>query len=139
MNPEQTARNGSLARVLIVDDNSDAAQTTGMWLELNGHKVIFVIDSKKCLSQLETFNPDVLLLDIAMPEISGYDLAKKIRAQPRFEKLPIIAISGYADGKHMQRSIASGCDHHLVKPVDLPFLNEVIGREFQKSHSALGG
>jgi CheY-like chemotaxis protein len=57
----------------------DAAQTTGRWLELNGHKVEVVIDSKDCLSQLEKFNPDVLLLDIAMPGISGYDLAKKSR------------------------------------------------------------
>src|ERR1700678_3074925 len=123
MDPEQRAKNGSLPRVLIVDDNSDAAETMGMWLELNGHKVVVVIDGKECLSQLETFSPDVLLLDIVMPGISGYDLATRIRAQPKFAKLPIIAISGYADGEHVRRSIASGCDHHFVKPVDLLLLN----------------
>lgn len=76
LNPAQTAKNGSIARVLIVDDNSDAARTTGMWLELRGHKVVVLTDSTQCLSRLDSFSPDVLLLDIAMPNLSGYDLAQ---------------------------------------------------------------
>ncbi len=67
-----------MPRVLIVDDNSDAAKTMGMWLRYKGHLVEVVIDSTKCISSLEAFDPDVLLLDIAMPGISGYDLAKQI-------------------------------------------------------------
>jgi CheY-like chemotaxis protein len=131
--------NRQIIRVLVVDDNSDAAHTTGMWLELSGHKVDVLTHSVECLPHLETFNPDVLLLDIAMPGISGYDLAKQIRSQPKFDRLVIFAVSGYGDAPHVQRSIDCGCDPHLVKPVDLHVLKEVIASEVQKSHSALGG
>jgi two-component system, chemotaxis family, CheB/CheR fusion protein len=133
MKAGQRAKNGSFARVLIVDDNSDAAQTTGMWLELKGHQVDVLIDGTKCLSQFDSFDPHVLLLDIAMPTVSGYDLAKIIRSQPKFDKLAIIAISGYADAEHARRSLDSGCNQHFAKPVDLNQLNEVIATALQDS------
>jgi two-component system, chemotaxis family, CheB/CheR fusion protein len=132
MNAVQGVQNGLVTRILIVDDNADAAETTGMWLELTGHQVETVTDSSKCWSRLEAFCPDAVLLDITMPGISGYELAKKIRAQSKFEKLTIVAVSGYADGEHAQRSIDVGCDRHLVKPVDLNVLVEVIADEVEK-------
>ncbi|HEX4144765.1 MAG TPA: response regulator [Pirellulales bacterium] len=139
MNSGKAAENGSVARVLIVDDNSDAAKTTGMWLELTGHDVDVVVDASECLSHLEAFNPDIVLLDIAMPGISGYDLAKKIRLNPRFENLPIIAISGFADQGHAQMSMAAGCNQHLAKPVDLHALKDVIAEKVQNRIQLPGG
>jgi CheY-like chemotaxis protein len=114
--------NGQAARILIVDDNFDAANTTRMLLEYSGHRAEILIDGRECLSRMASFNPDVVLLDIAMPGISGYDLAKQVRSQPQFEKLPIIALSGYADGEYVQRSLDFGCNRHLIKPVFLDVL-----------------
>jgi two-component system, chemotaxis family, CheB/CheR fusion protein len=139
MTPGQRTQDHPAIRVLIVDDNSDAAQTTGMWLELSGCKVDVLTDGTKCLPHLVSFNPDVLLLDIGMPDISGYELADQIKSRPEFETLPIIAISGYADAEHMQRSIAYGCSRHLIKPVDLQVLNDIIIQEIQNRKQLQGG
>jgi two-component system, chemotaxis family, CheB/CheR fusion protein len=136
MNSE-TVKDSPVPRVMIVDDNVDAAKTTGVWLGLTGHEVEVVVDSKMCLGRLESFCPHVLLLDLAMPGLSGFEIAKRLRAQPRFAKLAIIAVSGFADVKHVQQSADFGCDQHLAKPVDLHFLKRVIASEFQKSLSAL--
>jgi CheY-like chemotaxis protein len=119
-------------RVLIVDDNPDAAKTLGMWLEHKGHEVKVVTESKDCLEHLEVFVPDVVLLDIAMPAISGYDIAKQIRLHPKFKKLSIIGVSGFADAAHAQRSIDFGFDHYLVKPLDLNSLDAVIACEVER-------
>jgi CheY-like chemotaxis protein len=126
------AANGSLVRVLIVDDNLDAAKVLSILLRHSGFEVDVVIDSTQCLSHLETFNPAVLLLDIAMPHVSGYDLAKEIRTRPQFEQLVIFAISGYADSKHAQWSLEAGCDRHLAKPVNPQALMAGITYEVEK-------
>jgi CheY-like chemotaxis protein len=133
------AKAGSLARVLIVDDNADAAVSLGLLLEFNGYAVDVVTEATACQSHLESFKPDILLPDIAMPRISGYELVSRIRSQPKFEKLPIFALSGYADSEHIQRSLDFGCNQHLIKPVSLDVLDEAITRAVQESHSALGG
>ena len=87
MSTGQRPKNGTAPRILIVDDNCDAANTTVMWLNIRGYKAEAITDSTECLSHLESFKPDVLLLDIAMPQVSGYELARTIRANPRFESL----------------------------------------------------
>jgi CheY-like chemotaxis protein len=116
MKPAQTAKNGSKTRVLIVDDNSDTVRTTAAWLQLSGYQVAVVTDSKECISQLDSFFPDVLLLDIAKPGTSSYDLAKEIRSQPRFDKLIIIVALGVASAEDGHRSNESGCDRDLESP-----------------------
>ena len=81
--------------------------------------------------------PDVVLFEIGMPNVSGYDLAKEIRMRSEFVKVAIVAISGYADKNHMDQSIAAGCDHHLVKPVDLATIEAVISHELEKRQPVL--
>jgi len=139
MTASPAAANGSLARVLIVDDNRDAAQMLGILLQRSGYEVDVLLNSTECLSRLESFRPNVLLLDIAMPEISGYELAKQIRTRPEFERLVIFAISGYGDRKHVQWSLEAGCDRHLVKPVDLSALLLGIAHEVEKRPAAQPG
>ena len=119
-------RDRSPTRILIVENERDAAVTLAMLLKLRGYAVEIVLDSTQCLSNLETFEPHVILLDIGMPLVSGYDVARQIRAQRRFDDVAIIAISGYADRQHKAQSLESGCDQHLVKPVDLATLEAAI-------------
>jgi DNA-binding response OmpR family regulator len=130
------AAGGSLARILVVDDNPDVAHVMGVLLEMCGYAVEVVIDAKECLSRLESFHPDIVLLDPEISQVHGHDLAKQIRTQLESERVSIIAISGYADAAHQARSIESGCDQYLVKPADLVVLEGAIARELQKSHSA---
>jgi DNA-binding response OmpR family regulator len=119
-------RNGLPTRILIVENEPDAATTLAMLLKLRGYAVEAVLDSTQCLPHLETFEPHVVLLDIGMPIVSGYDVARQIRAQRRFDDVAIIAISGYGDHPHKAQSLESGCDQHLVKPVDLETLEAAI-------------
>jgi two-component system, OmpR family, response regulator len=131
-NQTTNATDGELARVLIVDDEPDIAKVLALLLKTRGYAVEVVTDSTQCLSRLESFRPNLIFLDIAMPKISGYDLAKQIRVQG---DVPIIALSGYADREHTQRSIEAGCNQHLAKPVSLATLEAVISHEVFSSAS----
>ncbi|HEX4142362.1 MAG TPA: response regulator [Pirellulales bacterium] len=139
MTASQAATGGSLARILIVDDNPDAAKVLGILLQRSGYEVDVVLHGSQCLSRLESFQPDVLLLDIAMPQVSGYELARQIRTRPAFEQLVIFAISGYADSQHAQWSLDAGCDRHLAKPVELGALMAGIAQEVEKRPDSRAG
>jgi CheY-like chemotaxis protein len=132
MDAGPAAASGAPARILIVDDNPDAVRLLAILLQRSGYQVEIVIDATRCLARLAAFNPDVVLLDLAMPKVSGYDLAKQIRACPQFENVIILAVSGYADPKHARLSLEAGCDRHLAKPVDLDALLASIAKEVQK-------
>ncbi len=137
MNPGQTAignesTKGSTARVLIVDDEPEGAKTLGMLFARCGYSVEVVTDSTQCLAQVESFQPDVVLLDIAMPRISGYALARQIRSEQKFDRVAVIALSGYCDYEHRELSLEAGCDQHLVKPIRLAAVETVIGHEVEK-------
>lgn len=120
------------ARVLLVDDEPEGAKTLGMLFSRCGYTVEVVTDSTQCISQLDSFKPDVVLLDIAMPRISGYSLAKQIRSRSEFDGVAIIALSGYCDNQHKQWSIDAGCDEHLVKPMQLTEIETVIARQVER-------
>jgi CheY-like chemotaxis protein len=127
------------ARVMIVDDEPDGARSLARLLELRGCTVHVTTDGTQALDHLRRFVPEVLLLDIAMPKVSGYDLARQIRAHKEFESLPIIAVSGYGDREHQALSLAAGCSQHLVKPVMLPALEEAILHEIEKRLAQTSG
>jgi two-component system, OmpR family, response regulator len=84
--------------------------------------VRFETEATRCLSSLEAFNPDVILLDIAMPRVSGYELARQIRARSQFHTVAIVSMSGYADQQHEQWALEAGCNRH----VDLAAIEAVI-------------
>jgi CheY-like chemotaxis protein len=132
MNPGHATGNAAGIRFLIVDDCPDAGKILGLLLQRAGYQVEITVDSTQCLPLLESFKPDVLLLDIAMPTISGYSLAKQIRARPEFDMLIIIAVTGYADPQHTQWSLDAGCDRHLPKPVDIATLKLTIAGVVEK-------
>ena len=129
---DQTAANKATVRLLIVDDERDGATALAKLLQLRGFMVQVVTDSTLCLAQLEAFKPNMIFLDIAMPKLSGYDLAKQIRLMSEYREIAIVAISGYTDVAHQTRSIESGCNRHLIKPMELSEIEAVIAHELNK-------
>jgi CheY-like chemotaxis protein len=106
-----------LRRVLVVDDNTDACDTLGMVLELQGHTVQVAYDGPTALRSFESFRPDAVLLDLGLPRMHGYELARRIRALPGGESVLLVAITGWGQESDRQLSREAGIDEHLVKPV----------------------
>jgi CheY-like chemotaxis protein len=109
-------------RILVVDDNQDAANTLAMVLSFHGHVAQVASNGPDALSVREQFAPEIVLLDIGLPEMNGYDVARRIRQSNRGDDVMLVAITGYGQPDDRLRSREAGFDHHLVKPVDLPRL-----------------
>jgi PAS domain S-box-containing protein len=105
-------------RILIVDDNEDAADTLALLLQLDGHETQAVYSSKGALERAQSFRPDVMLLDIGLPEMNGYEVARQLRSLPGLQRLRLIALTGYGQAVDRARARAAGFDDHLMKPVD---------------------
>jgi two-component system OmpR family response regulator len=105
-------------RILIADDNRDAADGLGMLLRMSGYEVYLAYDGESALRSACTHVPDCLLLDIRMPRMDGYSLARRIRELPALREAKLVAITAFSDGESLRRSQEAGFDHHLVKPVD---------------------
>jgi PAS domain S-box-containing protein len=116
-------------RVLIADDNRDSADTLAAMLEMVGHDVRVCYDGVNALTQAELFRPEVMLLDIGMPVLNGLELAARIRERPWGARMRLIALTGWGQPEDLKRSQRAGFDHHLVKPVELSRLQELIGGE----------
>jgi two-component system, sensor histidine kinase len=114
-----SSRRRTSRRVLIVDDNCDAAQTLGMLLSYDGYATHVVCDGHMALETFGDFDPDVVLLDIGMPGMDGYEVARRLRARRDAHRVKIIAITGWGQESDRQLSMQAGFDHHVVKPVDI--------------------
>ncbi len=120
------ARSANPRRILIVDDNEDAADMLDLWLHTLGHITRTARDGRSALDVLATFTPDLALLDIGLPGMDGYELARRIRAMTANNPPVLIAVSGYGQQSDRERSRAAGFQHHLVKPVDARVLEEIL-------------
>jgi signal transduction histidine kinase len=118
---------GVSRRILVVDDNEDAANTLAMILKLEGHDVDTAYSGAEALGKLDGFRPGVVLLDIGLPGIDGFEVAARIRAQRRHADTRLVAITGYGQDADRARTLAAGFEHHLVKPVDFTELLKVLG------------
>jgi PAS domain S-box-containing protein len=118
----------SKRRILVVDDNVDAAESIAMILQLDGYDVRCVYDGLAVLSVARSYRPDVVVLDIGLPGISGYEVARLLRQQPEFERTLILAVTGYGQEADRRRSEEAGIDHHLTKPVDPEVLQKLLQR-----------
>jgi PAS domain S-box-containing protein len=114
------------ARILVVDDNADAADSLGSLLQLEGHTVLVTYSSADALAQLSEFKPEIALLDIGLPEIDGYEIARRIKSSPEHRHMRLIALTGYGQADDRQRAKTSGFDDHLVKPVEFLALQRVL-------------
>jgi CheY-like chemotaxis protein len=113
-------------RILVVDDNKDAGDSLSVLLELLGAEVCTVRDGPTALGGLETYRPDVALLDIGMPGMDGYEVARRVREQPANSKITLIALTGWGQEEDRRRSKEAGIDHHLVKPVNMQVLQRIL-------------
>jgi CheY-like chemotaxis protein len=113
-------------RILIVDDNRDSADSLATLLQFEGHHVQAVYSAKEGLDQAAIFEPEVLLLDIGLPEMNGYEVARRLRGIPALKKSRLIAISGYGQPEDRMRTQAAGFDDHLVKPITLAHLTQTL-------------
>jgi signal transduction histidine kinase/CheY-like chemotaxis protein len=113
-------------RVLVVDDNRDHAESLRTLLEMWGHDVRVAHDGGIAVAEAVAFRPDVALIDIGMPGMSGYDVAKQIRLQAGLDDVVLIAQTGWGQEEHRQLSRAAGFDHHLVKPLSIESLQALI-------------
>jgi signal transduction histidine kinase/ActR/RegA family two-component response regulator len=115
-------------RVMVVDDNVDAAQMLAALLEVQGHAVSIEYDAKGALERARRERPDVLLLDIGLPDMDGYELARRLRAQPESARATLVALTGYGQHQDREEANQAGFDHYLVKPADLGQVNEVLAQ-----------
>ena len=113
-------------RILVVDDNWDSAQTMAWLLELKAHETHIAHDGIEAVEAAEMFRPDVVLLDISLPKLNGYDACRKIREQPWGKDMVLIALTGWAGKENRQKSREAGFDGHLVKPVDLASITKLL-------------
>ncbi|HVO47890.1 MAG TPA: response regulator, partial [Steroidobacteraceae bacterium] len=113
-------------RILVADDNSDALESLAMLLELGGHEVYTASNGVLALESAERHQPDVALLDIGMPELDGYEVARRIRSQPWGRSITLVALTGWGQESDRRRSGEAGFDSHLVKPLDLEQLSRLL-------------
>ncbi len=113
-------------RVLIADDNRDAADSLALLLELSGHEVRVAHLGYTALSLAQTFRPNVALLDIGMPDLSGYEVARALRNEPWATEMQLIALTGWGQDDDRRRALEAGFDHHLTKPVEPDHLARLI-------------
>jgi CheY-like chemotaxis protein len=117
---------GSASRVLVVDDNRDSANTLSAILQIGGHTTQTAYDGLEAVQAAATFHPDVVLLDIGLPKMNGYEAARYIRGQPWGQKMVLIALTGWGQDEDRRRSLEAGFDQHLTKPVDPVALEKLL-------------
>jgi CheY-like chemotaxis protein len=112
--------------ILIVDDNADAASALRYLLENDGHRVELASDGSSGLALAHRLKPDVLLLDIGLPHVNGYDFARQVRSDESLKNAMLIAITGYGQPGDQQRAAKAGFDHHMTKPIEFQELQELL-------------
>jgi two-component system CheB/CheR fusion protein len=130
--PAQPATNGTFAhpvrslRVLVVDDNVDAATTLASLLEKDGHDVRRAHDGPGALLEADAFCPDAVVLDLGLPGMDGFEVARRLRLRATDTKPLLVAVSGYGRDEDRRRARVAGFDHHLIKPAELSALRQAL-------------
>jgi two-component system OmpR family response regulator len=122
----RTLAKSASRRVLVVDDNVDAANSIAQLLELLGHRVRCVYDGPSALSATDDFRPEIVVLDIGLPGMDGYEVARRLRDRRDFKSTPIVAVTGYSQEEDRARSREAGFSEHLAKPVDPEMLHNLV-------------
>jgi DNA-binding response OmpR family regulator len=114
-------------RILVVDDNRDAADSLALLLRLDGHDVRVAYAGRPAIEAAHGFRPEIAILDLGLPDLSGYDVARLLRQDPALASTRLIALTGWGQDEHKQRALDAGFDHHITKPVDLAQLAALLG------------
>jgi CheY-like chemotaxis protein len=115
-------------RVLVVDDNEDGAELISVFLELQGQTVRVALTGREAIDAAPAFRPDVALVDVEMPGMSGFQVLRELRALAGCESIPIIAVTGHASPADRRAALAAGFTEHVAKPVDGARLLDLIGK-----------
>src|SRR5688572_21907796 len=113
-------------RILVVDDNHDSALSMAMMLSIMGHETRTAHDGESAVTTAESFLPEVVLLDIGLPKLNGYEVAQRIREQPWGTSMFLIAVTGWGQDEDRQRSTEVGLNVHMVKPVEPAALEKIL-------------
>ncbi|HZX81260.1 MAG TPA: ATP-binding protein, partial [Lysobacter sp.] len=124
--PRTSTRPSRRRRVLVVDDNQDAATTLAMMLELEGHATCVAFSAQDALARADGFRPDIAFLDIGMPGMNGYELARALRDLPALAGIRLVAVSGWGGEEDKRRSAEAGFDRHLTKPVSIEAVQKAV-------------
>ena len=116
--PPDEPLGGTPARIVVVEDNRDAAESLAMLLEVYGHSVRVFHDGVAALDDVPAEPPDVMLVDIGLPDVDGYEVARRSRRHPTLRDVVLVALTGYGRREDRMKGYAAGFDHHLVKPID---------------------
>lgn len=119
------AQSGGL-HIMVVDDNVDAAESLAVLLEMTGHSVRLAYDGPSALEAVMAYRPDVLLLDIGLPGLDGFEVAQRIRRQSALNQVTLVALTGYGQDSDRQRAFDAGFDYHLVKPADFGEIEKIL-------------
>jgi PAS domain S-box-containing protein len=120
-------------RILVVDDNQDAARSLARLLStLDGHEVRVAFNGPAAIDLASEFQPNVVILDLGMPEMNGFEVARRLKARSEFRSTRLLALSGWGQDKDREQSFAAGFEHHLVKPVDLDLLRDLLSQPADK-------
>jgi CheY-like chemotaxis protein len=116
-------------RVLVVEDNLDSVHSMAMLIKTMGHEVRFAINGFAALEVAREFRPEIILLDIGLPDFKGDEIARQLKWEPGMERTRMIAISGRSDDELRRRALGAGCEDLLVKPLDPAVLEDLLGRD----------
>jgi CheY-like chemotaxis protein len=113
-------------RILIADDNRDAADSLAILLRMDGHDVSVVHDGRQAVTTIDSFRPEVVMLDIGMPELNGYEVARQVRQGPLGKFVTLIAVTGWGQASDKARAAAAGFNHHFTKPIEPEGLTQML-------------
>lgn len=126
LNPSANAGTVSPFRILVVDDNVDSAISMAMLLRMSGNETRIAHDGEAALQMADSFKPDLVLLDIGLPKLDGYEVARRIRSQPWGVAMQLVAVTGWGQEEDRRNTAQAGFDQHMVKPVDLESLDKLM-------------
>ena len=117
---------GSSQKILVVEDNQDNRELVVKVLKINGYKVVEAVDGEEALEKTKTENPDLILMDLFIPKIDGYEVTRRLKSDRDLKHIPVIALTAHAMKGDMEVALAAGCDGYMPKPIDVRELPKQI-------------
>lgn len=134
-NPYRVQQSRVKQRILVVDDNHDACESMAMLLRILDNEIRVAHDGIEAIAVADDFRPEIILMDVGMPFLNGYEVTRRIREQPWGDKIIIVAVTGWGQEGDIAQSSAAGCNAHLVKPVNLQELEKLLAELTEKNKS----